>query len=126
MPASMTSFRLGDTNSRPGQWGGAVHFGGIQWATNFTTQPRFVPFPTLAVAGEAILPSTVDVFVNNALRMHTDVPSGPFSLTNVPVLSGQGDANIVVKDILGREQIITLPYYVTPQLLSRHSAPHQR
>ncbi len=119
IPESMTSLRLGDTNSRAGQWGGAVHFGGIQWATNFTTQPRFIPFPTLAVTGEAVLPSTVDVFVNNALQMRTEVPVGPFSITNVPVLTGQGDARIVVKDLLGREQIITQPYYVTPQLLSQ-------
>ena len=119
IPDSMTSLRFGDNNSRSGQWGGAVHFGGIQWATNFTTQPRFIPFPTLAVAGEAVLPSTVDVFVNNALQLRTDVPIGPFSITNVPVLTGQGDARIVVKDLLGREQVITQPYYVTPQLLSQ-------
>lgn len=72
-----------------------------------------------AVAGEAILPSTVDVFVNNLLQMRTEVPAGPFSLTNLPVMTGQGEARIVVRDLMGREQVINLPFYVTPQLLSR-------
>jgi outer membrane usher protein len=119
MPSSMSSLRFGDAISQPGEWGGAARIGGIQWATNFTTQPRFIPFPMPAVAGEAVLPSTVDVSVNNLLQMRTDVPAGPFSITNLPVMTGQGEARIVVKDLLGREQIINQPYYVSPQLLSR-------
>ena len=119
LPASMTSLRLGDTNSQPGQWGGAVHFGGLQWASNFATQPRFVAFPSLAVAGEAALPSTVDIFVDNALKLSTEVEAGPFSITNVPMMTGQGDARIVVKDMLGREQVMIQPFYITPQLLSQ-------
>lgn len=119
IPDSMTSLRFGDAVSQPGEWGGAVRFGGFQWATNFATQPRFIPFPLPAVAGEAVLPSTVDVYVNNALQMRTEVPAGPFSLTNLPVMTGQGDARVVLTDLLGREQIIIQPYYVGPQLLSR-------
>lgn len=119
MPSSMNTLRFGDAISRPGEWGGAARFGGIQWATNFTTQPQFIPFPMAAVAGEAVLPSTVDVYVNNTLQTRTEVPAGPFSITNVPVLTGQGDALIVVKDLLGREQLITQPFYVAPQLLSQ-------
>jgi len=119
MPASMSSLRLGDTNSQSGQWGGAVHFGGVQWASNFATQPRFVAFPSLAITGEAALPSTVDIFVNNALKQRTEVEAGPFSITNVPMMTGQGDARIVVKDMLGREQVMIQPFYITPQLLSQ-------
>lgn len=118
MPESMSSLRFGDTTSQAGEWGGAVRFGGIQWATNFATQSRFIAFPMPSVAGEAVLPSTVDVYVNNLLQMHTDVPAGPFSINNLPVMSGQGEARIVVRDLLGREQIINQPFYVTPQLLS--------
>ncbi|MGR9085692.1 MAG: fimbria/pilus outer membrane usher protein [Gammaproteobacteria bacterium] len=117
-PESMASVRFGDAISQPGEWGGAARFGGIQWATNFSTQPRFIPFPMPAVAGEAILPSTVDVYVNNLLQMRTEVPAGPFSITDLPVMTGQGDARVVVRDLLGREQIITQPFYVSPQLLS--------
>jgi outer membrane usher protein len=119
MPASRSSLRFGDAISQPGEWGGAARIGGIQWATNFSTQPRFIPFPMPAVAGAAVMPSTVDVYVNNLLQMRTDVPAGPFSITNLPVMTGQGEARIVVRDLLGREQVINQPYYVSPQLLSK-------
>jgi outer membrane usher protein len=118
MPDSMSSLRFGDISSQSGEWGGAARFGGVQWATNFATQSRFIAFPMPAVAGEAALPSTVDVYVNNLLQMHTDVPAGPFTINNLPVMTGQGDARIVVRDLLGREQVISQPYYVSPQLLS--------
>ena len=34
-------------------------------------------------------------------------------------MTGQGDASLVVRDILGREQVITQPYYVSPRLLKQ-------
>ena len=119
MPTSRTSLRFGDSISQPGEWGGAALFGGVQWATNFATQPRFIRYPLPAFSGESVMPSTVDVYVNNVLQMRKDVPSGPFSLTGLPAMTGQGDARIVVTDLLGREQIITQAFYMTPILLSK-------
>ena len=63
------------------------------------------------MSGEAVLPSTVDLYVDNELRMRREVPSGPFSIQDLPVMTGQGDARLVVRDILGREQVITQPFY---------------
>ena len=71
-----------------------------------------------AGAAEAALPSTVDVYVNHLLQIHTDVSAGTFTINNLPVMTGQSDARIVVSDLLGQEQIISQPYYVSPQLLS--------
>ncbi|NOU21640.1 MAG: fimbrial biogenesis outer membrane usher protein [Methyloglobulus sp.] len=119
LPDSMTSLRFGDEISQPGEWGGSARFGGIQWATNFATQPRFIPFPMPGVTGEAVLPSTVDVYVNNALQLSKDVPAGPFAINNLPVITGSGDARVVVRDLLGRQQVIDQPYYVSPVLLSQ-------
>lgn len=120
MPSRLTSLRVGDSISRPaGEWGGSVRFGGIQWATNFGIQPRFISFPLPTLSGESALPSTVDLYVNNALRLRQEVPAGPFSITDLPVVTGLGDARLVVKDLLGREQVITQPYYVSPRLLSQ-------
>ena len=94
-----------------------MRFGGVQWTTNFSTQPGFIAFPLPGVSGEAALPSTVDLYVDSALRMSREVPSGPFSIQDLPVTTGQGDARLVVRDILGREQVITQPFYATPRLL---------
>ena len=116
-PLEVASLRVGDAISGTSSWGGAVRFGGVQWSTNFSTQPGFIAFPLPGVSGEAALPSTVDLYVNSALRMSREVPSGPFSIQDLPVTTGQGDARLVVRDILGREQVITQPFYATPRLL---------
>lgn len=118
-PMQLASQRFGDAISGTSSWGGAVRFGGVQWATNFSTQPGFTSFPLPGMSGEAALPSTVDLYVNNALRMSREVPSGPFSIQDLPVTTGQGDARLVVRDILGREQVITQPFYATPRLLQQ-------
>jgi len=118
-PARLASFRLGDGVNRAGSWGRAVRFGGVQWGTQFATQPGFIPYPMPTLAGEAALPSTLDVYVNNVLRLRRDIPSGPFEIPSLPVVTGQGEAQLVVKDLLGRERVISQPYYVSPDLLRR-------
>lgn len=116
-PDAMRRLRFGDAIGRAGAWGRSVRFGGVQWGTSFDTQPGFIPFPLPGTTGEAVLPSTVDVYVNNALRLSREVPSGPFGITNVPVVTGQGEVRLVVTDLLGRQQVITQPYYASPNLL---------
>jgi len=37
----------------------------------------------------------------------------------VPVTTGQGEVSLVVKDLLGREHIVAVPYYASPALLKR-------
>jgi len=114
---TMQSWQIGDAINRPGSWGRSVRFGGIQYATKFATQPGYVTFPAQSVAGQAVLPSAVDVFVNNALVSRQNVPPGPFSVGNLPVVSGAGEVRLVVRDLLGREQLITQPFYGSPALM---------
>jgi outer membrane usher protein len=117
-PQRLASFRVGDTVSRAAAvWGRAVRFGGVQYSTNFATQPGLITFPIQSFSGQAALPSTVDVYVNNILATRKDVAPGPFSITDLPVVSGSGDVNIVVRDFLGREQALTQPFYASPSLL---------
>ncbi len=117
-PAQLASLRIGDAIGVPGAWGRALRFGGFQYATNFGTQPGFVTFPEIAANGQAALPSTVDVFVNNALVAQRNVPPGPFSITNVPTVTGGGQVQLVVRDLFGREQVITRPFYASTDLLA--------
>jgi len=116
-PAQMTSLRIGDLVNAAGSWGRPVRFGGVQWGTNFASQPGFISFSRPAMAGEATLPSTLDLYVNDTLRMRRQVPAGPFSIRDMPVMTGQGEARLVVTDLLGREQVIVAPYYASPRLL---------
>jgi outer membrane usher protein len=118
-PERRASLRFGDAVTRAGAWGRAVRFGGAQFGTNFGTQPGFIPFPVTAALGQAALPSTVDVFVNNALVTRRSVPPGPFAITNIPVVTGSGDVRVVVRDLLGREQVYTQPFYGSTTLFRR-------
>ncbi len=116
-PAKLQSLNLGDAVNRPGAWGRSLRFGGIQYGTNFGTQPGFVPFPAQSATGHAVLPSTVDVFVNNALVSRQSVPPGPFAINNLPAVTGTGEVQLVVRDLFGREQLITRPFYASQALL---------
>ncbi len=116
-PTEMTSARAGDLITGSGNWGRAVRFGGLQWATNFATQPGFISLSRPAMQGEATLPSTLELYVNDTLRLKRDVPAGPFSIQDMPVMTGQGEARLVVTDLLGREQVIVAPYYASPRLI---------
>lgn len=116
-PEKMQRLRLGDAISTPGSWGRPVRFGGIQFGSYFGSQPGFITVPLQSAAGLAELPSTVDVFVNNALVSQQNVPPGPFTIENLPVISGAGEVQLVVRDLLGREQIVTQPFYASQGLL---------
>ena len=116
-PGSLASLRAGDAVSRSGAWSLPVRFGGLQWATNFAVRPGFVTFPLPAMSGESALPSTVDLFINDALRGRETLPPGPFKLPNLPVVTGEGELRVVVRDLLGREQVLSERYYASPRLL---------
>ena len=118
-PERRATLRLGDTVTDPGAWGRAVRFGGVQYGTNFSTQPQFNRYPVASSVGLAALPSTVDVFVNNALVSRQSVPPGPFSIDNIPTVTGSGEIRMVVRDLLGREHVITQPFYGTSLLLRK-------
>jgi len=113
------SLRLGDAITGISAFGGGVHFSGAQYATNFSTDPYFVTFPTPSIAGSASLPSLVDLYVNNALAASQDVTAGPVKFTQLPVVNGAGQVQLVVTDVLGRRQVVTEPYYASPILLKR-------
>ncbi|HEV2271321.1 MAG TPA: fimbria/pilus outer membrane usher protein [Steroidobacteraceae bacterium] len=117
-PESATTLRIGDAiTGASGLWGGAVRFAGVQWGTDFATQPGLITFPLPTIGAATSLPATVDLYVNGALRMSTNVPMGPFQLQNVPAITGDGQIQVVVRDLMGREQVITQPFYASPELL---------
>ena len=116
-PDEMRSFRVGDVINTPGPWGGGSRIGGIQLASNFSTQPSFVTIPVPGLAGVASLPSTVDLYVNGALRYRQDVDPGSFRLNEIPVVTGSGQMQMVVTDILGREHVYSQDFYASAELL---------
>lgn len=117
---SNSTLRLGDSTTRTGISGRPVYFGGLQFAKNFSLQPGFVTQPIPTVTGLSAAPSTVELYVNDALRQTSKVPSGPFSIDNFPALTGAGEARVVVRDILGRETVITQSFFSNANLLEEN------
>ncbi len=114
----LETLNVGDSISDPGSWGNAVRFGGLRWARNFAIRPDLLTTPLLTTGGTAVVPSTVDVFVNNQRVSSLTVPPGPFTIDNVPAVSGAGDVRVVVRDALGREQTVTQSFYSGVSLLA--------
>jgi outer membrane usher protein len=64
------------------------------------------------------VPSTVDVFINDRLATRQDVPPGPFVIDRLPVVTGAGEMQVVVRDALGRERTHVSSFYSAPTLLA--------
>lgn len=118
MPQRLETLVVGDTVGVGGAWSRPARYGGIRWGRDFGMQPGFITLPQLSLRGEAALPSTVEVLVNNARRLSQPVQPGPFELRNMPIVTGAGEINLVVRDLLGRETVIRQSYYASPHLLA--------
>lgn len=118
IPGRMESLVIGDTVGSGGGWSRPARYSGVQFARNFGLRAGFVTLPTLTLSGQAGLPSTVDVLVNNISRARQSVPAGPFEVPNVPLTAGAGRLNLVVRDLLGRETLVQQSYYASNSLLA--------
>ena len=116
-PQDLRRLTVGDAVTRGAEWSSPIRFGGVQYGSDFGLQPNFISFPTPGFTGQTTLPSTVEVYVNDALRYQHDLEQGPFSVNQVPVVTGAGDLRFVVKDALGVERSFTTPYYISANLL---------
>jgi outer membrane usher protein len=118
-PATLETLNLGDDISDGASWGNAVHYAGVRWGRNFGLRPDLLTTPLLATSGSATVPSAVDVFVNNQLVTSNQLPPGPFIIDRLPTVTGTGDVSVVVRDALGREQVVTQTFYSSTTLLAQ-------
>lgn len=118
-PQRLMTYNAGDIISGGLSWTRPTRLGGIQIRRNFSLRPDLVTMPLPELSGSAAVPSTVDVYVDNAQRASRSVPSGPFSITNLPIVTGAGTARLVVRDALGRETVSETPFYASSDLLAK-------
>ena len=98
-------------------WSNAVRMGGVQWSRNFAVRPDLITYPLPAFAGQAAVPSAVDVFINGFRAANYLAAPGPFTLGGLPSVSGAGTASVVTTDAQGRQVTTSIPFYVSPTLL---------
>lgn len=116
---TMTRYLAGDLVTGALTWNSAVRLGGVQVARNFGLRPDLITYPLPRFSGDAAVPTSVDLFINNAKVSSNDLNPGPYTVSNVPFISGAGSATVVTTDALGRQVTTDVPFYVTNSLLQQ-------
>lgn len=112
-----SEFSIGDVVMGALPWSSAVRLGGVQWGRNFGIRPDLLTYPLPQFAGQAAVPSAVELFVNGFRTASRNIDPGPFTFNQLPYVTGAGAATVVTTDALGRQVSTSLPFYVSTQLL---------
>ncbi len=118
-PPELRRLTVGDAVSGGVGWSRSVRFGGVQIARDFSLQPDLVTMPMPDFFGETAVPGSIDVFVGASKVLSEDVPAGPFDVRDLPIVTGAGQATVVVRDLLGRETRRTISYYTDSEMLAQ-------
>jgi outer membrane usher protein len=110
-------WRLGDVVTGTLPWSRSVRLGGFQLASDFGLRPDLVTYPLPVISSSAAVPSTVDVLVNGIHQYSAPIQPGPFAVQTLPVVTGAGEVAVTVQDALGRQTLVTLPFYAASTLL---------
>ena len=116
---TMTRYMAGDVITGALTWNSAVRVGGVQVSRNFALRPDLITYPLPRFSGDAEVPTSVDLFINNAKVSSDTLNPGPYTVSNVPFISGAGSARVVTTDALGRQVATDVPFYVTNSLLQK-------
>ena len=117
-PEHMTTWTAGDFIGGALGWTRPVRMGGLQLRRNFGVRPDLITFPVPRFTGQATVPSSVELLVDNVKQFGAEVNDGPFVLDTFPRITGAGEATVVVRDALGRTTQTSVPIYVDYQRLA--------
>jgi outer membrane usher protein len=117
-PVTLISSTLGDTISGGLWWTRPIRIGGLQGQTNFSLRPDLVTMALPNLGGTAAVPSTVDVYVNSIHTLSEEVSAGPYALTNIPMVTGAGNAEVVLRDAAGHQTSSVIPFYGSAAVLA--------
>lgn len=117
-------WRAGDALTGALSWTRPVRLLGGQFASDFTLRPDLVTTAVPMLTSSAAVPSTVDVLVDGVKQYSQAVQPGPFQIRSLPTVSGAGEVAVAVQDQLGRQTLITLPFYASPQLVAEDLASY--
>lgn len=113
----MLTVVAGDTYTAALPWTRSTRIGGLQFSTNFGLQPYRVTTPLASFAGDAVLPSTVDLFIDGVRQSSQQVQPGQFQIDTVPNINGVGNAQMLITDINGQARVVNFAMYNTTRLL---------
>ncbi|WWP00882.1 MAG: fimbria/pilus outer membrane usher protein [Candidatus Dasytiphilus stammeri] len=115
----MLLYILGDFDSDKLSWSNTIRLGGIKISRNFSMRPDLITYPLPHFGGHAVLPSTLDLYLNSNIVSSMKINPGPFTIDTLPYLHGAGKATVVLKDTLGNKQRKMIPFYVANEQLKK-------
>ncbi len=113
-------FEIGDITANDVFTNSYLRAGGIKISKDFSLRPDIITYPLPDFAGSTALPSTIDIVIKNATVFSKDIKPGAFEIKDIPVISPEGKMRVIIKDILGREQIVEIPYITSTKLLKEN------
>ena len=114
---SLRTWTVGDFIGSSLTWTRALRLAGAQVSRNFGVNPDLVTFPLPRLGGTALVPTTVDLYINGTRHFSGEARPGPFLLTDPPPLTGAGEVAVVYRDQFGRLVTTTRSLYVDTRLL---------
>ena len=118
-PEARRRWVTGDVQGRGLLLGSAAFVGGARVGRDYSLDPYYFSYATPTFTGAVTTPSTVEVVVNGQPTQRFDIPPGNFQLSRLPVHSGLGNVNVIVRDAFGREQLLDARYYLSTRVLKR-------
>ncbi len=113
------TYAAGDVITAGPAWARPIRLGGVRISRNFKVRPDIITTPLPSLSGTAAVPTTVDVYLNN-IKVHSqEVAPGPFTIANIPAISGSGEAQLVMHDATGKTVVARRRFYVSPSLLRK-------
>lgn len=91
---------------------------GLTVARNFDLQPYRVSEPTGRTSFFLNSPSRVDIYVNDRKVQTLQLDSGPFDITDFPLVNGSNDVRLVITDATGRVEVKTFDIVSDANLLA--------
>jgi len=118
-PGARRRWVVGDVQGRGLLLGSAAFVGGVRVGREYSLDPYYFSYATPTFDGAVTSPSTVEVIVNGQPTQRFDIPPGNFQIGRLPVFSGLGNVQVLVRDVFGREQIFDARYYLSTRVLKR-------
>ncbi len=109
--AKMRRVTIGDADATAGDLGGSTQIRGIAIQRDWQLNSRFNRQVSNSLSGVVESPSTASIYVNGLLVGTQELPPGAFNLSNIPMINGSNNVQVVIRDAFGHEQVIQRTFY---------------
>ena len=117
-PDAMQRISIGDSVVDAGALGGQALIGGVSVERVFSMNPYVTTYPLPSVQTAVDSPSVADIYVNGVLVRSVALAPGRYDLQNLPLDTGQGNAQVVVRGAFGTQSIYNTASYQSSGLLA--------